>query len=235
MNRIILIIVVVVFGGGIFIYADHTYSETDTNSEVIDDSTYNFWVENIISGTELSTPAFKLALNGYYDLKFKGLLKNDTLLTVVDFSKTSTENRMFILDLKNRELVKSSLVAHGAQSGVEMAETFSNKRYSNKSSLGVYVTSETYMGKHGYSLRIDGKSKGLNDNARIRAVVIHGANYVSKDFITRNGRLGRSFGCPSVPMDEATEIIDLIKEGSCLYIYHPTLLPISQASLEKLP
>jgi len=101
--------------------------------------------------------------------------------------------------------------------------------------LGLYVTAETYEGKHGYSLRLDGMSKDLNDNARKRAIVIHGANYVSEDFIQRNGRLGRSFGCPALPMDESKHIIDLIKNGTCLFIYHPSLIPISQAALEKLP
>ena len=90
------------------------------------------------------------------------------------------------------------------------------------------------MGKHGYSLRIEGLSKGLNDNAEKRAVVIHGADYVSTDFIEKHGRLGRSFGCPAVPVEQSTEIIDLIKNGSCLYIYHPSLIPISDSDLEKL-
>ena len=119
--------------------------------------------------------------------------------------------------------------------GVNIAESFSNNRHSNKSSLGLYITGETYEGKHGYSMRLDGMSEGLNDNARKRAIVIHGADYVSEDFIQKNHRIGRSFGCPAVPMDEVTEIIDLIKGGSCLYIYHPSLIPISQKDLEKLP
>jgi len=213
----------------------HTSKIVDRSEENMDVSTYNYWVENIIDSTEIPTPAFNLALNSFYDLKMKGLVRNDSILTIIDFSKSSEKKRLFILDLKNKKLIKSTLVAHGMQSGVDIAESFSNRRMSNKSSLGLYVTNETYEGKHGYSLRIDGMSKDLNDNARKRAIVIHGADYVSTNFINKNGRIGRSFGCPAVPMDEAEEIINLIKDGSCLYIYHPTLIPISQFALEKLP
>lgn len=137
--------------------------------------------------------------------------------------------------MKNQKIVKISLVAHGKNSGVNIAKSFSNKRHSRKSSLGLYITSETYEGKHGYSLRLDGMSTGLNDNARKRAIVIHGADYVSESFIEKNDRLGRSFGCPALTENEVEEIINLIKEGSCLFIYHPSLIPISQSDLEKLP
>ena len=176
-----------------------------------------------------------MAINGYYELKSLGLIQNDTILTIIDFSKPSNEKRLFILDLKNEIILKSTLVAHGMQSGIYVAESFSNKRLSNKSSLGLYLTKETYEGKHGYSLRIDGMSKSLNDNARKRAIVIHGADYVSESFIQKNGRLGRSFGCPALPENETEEIIDLIKNASCLFIYHQSLTPISQYALGKLP
>lgn len=235
MNRVFLFIFIILISGGIYIHATRVNKTFEQENESMDDSTYHYWLDNIIDSTEISTPAFNLALNGFYDLKMKGLLGNDTLLTIVDFSRPSIKNRFFILDLKNNKLLKNTLVAHGMQSGLDEAESFSNRRMSNKSSLGLYVTRETYEGKHGYSLRIDGMSIGLNDNARKRAIVIHGANYVSQEFIAENGRLGRSFGCPSVPMDESQEIIDLIKNGTCLYIYHPTLIPISESALEKLP
>ncbi|PLX12000.1 MAG: hypothetical protein C0597_14190, partial [Marinilabiliales bacterium] len=156
-----------------------------------------------------------MAMNAYNALKSQNLLKNDSLITIIDFNSPSTHQRFFVLDIKNQKVIKNTFVAHGMQSGVNIAETFSNRRHSNKSSLGLYITRETYEGKHGYSLRLDGMIEGLNDNARKRAIVIHGADYVSKEFISKHGRLGRSFGCPAVPMDEVTEIIDLIKEGSC--------------------
>ncbi len=172
----------------------------------------------------LDTGAFKLALNGYQELLGKNLLRNDSLLTIVDYSKSSDKERLFILDIKNRKIVDKSLVAHGQQSGTILASKFSNQRLSHMSSLGLFLTSSTYFGKHGYSLRIDGLEKGVNDNARERAIVFHGASYVSPGYIQQNGRLGRSFGCPALPYDKTEEIIDLIKNGSCLFIYHPSLI-----------
>ena len=144
---------------------------------------------------------------------------NEDILTIIDFSKPSTEKRLFILDLEKQELLYHTYVAHGKNTGVNMATKFSNNKGSNQSSLGLYRTGESYQGKHGYSLRLDGLEQGFNDNARSRAVVMHSASYVSEDFIKRHGRLGRSWGCPAVPVEFSKEIIDLIKGGSCLYIY----------------
>ncbi|MCK4990119.1 MAG: murein L,D-transpeptidase catalytic domain family protein, partial [Bacteroidales bacterium] len=127
--------------------------------------------------------------------------------------------RLFILDLEKQELLYHTFVAHGKNTGVNMATKFSNNKGSNQSSLGLYRTAESYQGKHGYSLRLDGLEKGFNDNARSRAVVMHSAGYVSDEFIERHGRLGRSWGCPAVPVEFSKDIIDLIKGGSCLYIY----------------
>lgn len=201
----------------------------------INDSSYFSWKKSLTDSYGIPSPAVNLAFNGYFALKSKNLLQNDSLLTIIDFSSPSTEKRLFVLDLKNNKIVKISLVAHGMNSGVNIAESFSNEPNSKQSSLGLFITSETYNGKHGYSLRLDGMSNGLNDHARDRAIVIHGANYVSESFIEKNDRIGRSFGCPALPDYEVVEIINLIKDGSCLFIYHQSLIPISQTDLEKLP
>lgn len=144
---------------------------------------------------------------------------NEDIVTIIDFSKPSTEKRLFIIDLKHQKLLHHTLVAHGKNTGQNKAVKFSNIKGSNQSSLGLYQTAESYYGKHGYSLRLDGLEKGFNDNARNRAVVLHSATYVSEAFIKRYGRLGRSYGCPAVPAEHSEEIINLIKGGSLLYIY----------------
>ena len=233
MNRYILILIFLF--SGFFIQGTSFYESTEHVYVSINDTSFSTWKEDLTQLHGIPEPAIHLALNSYFSLVEENLLKNDSLITIIDFSKASTEKRLFILDLKNKKIVKKTLVAHGMRSGLNIAEEFSNKRHSNKSSLGLYITNETYSGKHGYSLRLDGKSVGLNNNARKRAIVIHGANYVSEKFIKRNDRIGRSFGCPAVSEDESEEIINLIKEGSCLFIYHPSIIPISQSDLEKLP
>ncbi len=126
---------------------------------------------------------------------------------------------MFVIDLKKEKLLFNTLVAHGKNSGVQYAEVFSNKNRSLMSSPGFYSTAETYFGKHGYSLKLDGLEEGINDHARERLIVIHGADYVSDDFIKMYGRIGRSWGCPALPIKHTEEVINLIKEGSCLYIH----------------
>ena len=144
---------------------------------------------------------------------------NEDIVTIIDFSKPSTEKRLFILDLEKQKVLYHTYVAHGKNTGQNMATKFSNNKGSNQSSLGLFRTAESYQGKHGYSLRLDGLEEGFNDNARSRAVVMHSASYVSEGFIQKHGRLGRSWGCPALPVELSKEIIDLIKEGSCLYIY----------------
>lgn len=233
MNRYIFIIII--FISGLFIQWTRFSENNNREFIYISDTSFSSWKEELSTYFGIPEPAINLALNGYFCLKNKDLLKNDTLLNIIDFNRPSTEKRLFILDLKNHRIIKNTLVAHGMCSGVNVAESFSNNRHSNKSSLGLYITNETYIGKHGYSLRLDGMSPGLNDNARKRAIVIHGADYVNESFIRNNGRIGRSLGCPALANEESEEIINLIKGGSCLFIYHPTLIPISQSDLEKLP
>ena len=165
---------------------------------------------------KLEYPVFKQAFTGYNSLG----LKNKKLLSIIDFSKPSNEKRFFIIDVENHKLLFQTLVAHGKNSGLINATRFSNRMGSHKSSLGFYRTGKSYVGKRGYSLQLEGLEKGINDNARLRGIVIHGANYVSERFITGNNTMiGRSWGCPAVSNKLSREIIDLIKGGSCLYIY----------------
>lgn len=169
----------------------------------------------------LNRKAFELAQQGYEKLREQGALINDNIISIIDFSLPSTEKRLYVVDLKNYQVLYKTYVAHGKNSGGLMANSFSNKPSSNKSSLGFYKTLGTYMGKHGYSLKLQGLERGINDNAYQRAIVIHGADYVSDSFIPKLGYIGRSQGCPAVSSREATPIINTIKDGSCLFIYSP--------------
>ncbi len=160
-----------------------------------------------------------LGIKGYLKLKAEGNMPEGKPLTVIDFSLPSSEKRMWIINMKDGVILHFGHVSHGRNSGDLMAQKFSNKNSSFMSSLGFYLTAETYQGKHGYSLRLDGLEPGFNDNARERAIVIHGADYAREDFIKQTGRLGRSLGCPALPQEITTEIIDLIKDRSVIFIY----------------
>lgn len=164
----------------------------------------------------ISFEIFKLAMNGFEKITD---LTNKKIITIIDFSKPSVKERFFVIDLENKRVLYKSLVAHGKNSGENLAESFSNDSKSLKSCLGFFLTAETYTGKHGYSLRLDGLEPGINDNARSRAIVIHGADYVSNDFANQHGRLGRSWGCPALPKNSSKAIIDKISKGSCVFIY----------------
>jgi hypothetical protein len=176
---------------------------------------------NINSDKKPSFESFSIALEGFYKLKEKGLVTKD-ILTLIDFSKSSNTKRLWVIDLTTNEVLFNTLVAHGKNTGEEFANYFSNKAESFQSSLGFYATAEVYIGKHGLSLRLDGLQKGLNDKARERTVVVHGADYVSESFIKNHKRLGRSQGCPALPVEMNKKIINVIKERSCLFIYHPS-------------
>ena len=166
--------------------------------------------------------SFSEALKGFYLLKEKGIIQKD-ILTLVDFSMSSNSKRLWVIDLTTNTILYNSLVAHGRNTGEEFANSFSNDASSFKSSLGFYATGEIYQGKHGKSLKLDGLEKGLNDRARERGVVMHAADYVSNIFIKNNKRLGRSQGCPAIPVELTDEIINTIKNKSCLFIYHPSI------------
>lgn len=169
----------------------------------------------------LSMEAFTTALKGYQHLLAKGLLDREGLLTIIDFSQSSKNKRFYTIDLNAVKVLFNTYVAHGRKSGFEYATSFSDRNHSNKSSLGFYVTRNTYTGGDGYSLRLQGLDRGFNDKALARNVVLHGSWYVNADYLSSHGMMGRSLGCPAVPMGEHEEIIDSIKEGSCVFMYYP--------------
>ena len=173
---------------------------------------------------------FIKAYEGYSVLENQGKVENTTL-TIVDFSFSSTKERMWVIDMENKKVILQTLVSHGMNSGKEFAKSFSNQNESFKSSLGFFITGETYNGKHGISLKLDGQEYGLNDKARERAVVVHGADYVSKRLANKQGYIGRSQGCPAVAPEVASKLINTIKNKSVLFIYHPTRMYVSKSRL----
>jgi hypothetical protein len=164
---------------------------------------------------------FDLALGAASCAVRHGAVSNPRTLTVIDYSRPSTEKRMWVFDLKTRVLLYEELVAHGQGSGGIQATAFSNEPETHRTSLGLFATDTTYVGKNGYSLRLDGLDAGVNDRARERAIVMHGAPYVSETFVQANGRLGRSWGCPAIRSDVAREMIDRIKDGGLVFAYYP--------------
>lgn len=171
---------------------------------------------------QLKSGVFSKAYLGFINLKKAGKLEqNSHLLTICDFSLSSAEKRLWVIDLNEKKVIFNSLVAHGKNTGEEFAQKFSNIESSLQSSLGFYITDTTYNGSNGYSLKLLGVDSGYNDAALQRAIVMHGADYVSEDFIKNQKRLGRSWGCPAVPRVLAEPIINTIKGRNCLFIYYP--------------
>jgi hypothetical protein len=191
-------------------------------------SLYN---EMDLQDSGLSEKAFEYGWMGYYKLQKRGLLHNTNILTICDFSQSSSVERMYVIDVRSRKLLYRTFVAHGINSGEEFANSFSNSDESCKSSLGFYVTSNTYMGSNGLSLRIQGVDKGFNDHAARRNIVIHGATYVSLRILHKYGVMGTTFGCPAIPAEMTDQIIPAVKNGSCFFIYYPSQKYLTQSSV----
>lgn len=151
----------------------------------------------------------------------RGLLEEPDTLTVIDYTRPSTEPRLFVLDVLAPALLHEELVAHGRRTGENEARRFSNEPGSHQSSLGLFVTQGTYVGRHGRSLRLQGLEPGVNDRALERAIVLHGAEYVSETFAALHGRLGRSFGCPALAVEAAQRVIDVIRGGTPVFAWYP--------------
>jgi hypothetical protein len=192
----------------------------------------DLYTELHLSEMGLSHQIFQLALTGLTKLESNGQLRNPGIVTIVDFSQSSTKKRLYVIDLLNKTLLFNTYVAHGRNTGEEYAEHFSNESGTHKSSLGFYITENPAMGATvGLSLIIKGVEKGFNDKAMQRAIIMHGADYATEAFIQRHGRLGRSYGCPSVPPDLIKPVAETIKGGSCLFIYHPDSNYLQKSSL----
>ncbi|WP_242927249.1 murein L,D-transpeptidase catalytic domain family protein [Pontibacter vulgaris] len=184
-----------------------------------DQVAYGLYDEMNLQKAGLRFEVFSKALTGYYNLKHDGKLSEKPIITVVDFTKSSTKKRLWVLDLEKKQVLFNTYVAHGRNSGVEYAESFSNDNASYMSSIGFYVTEATYHGKHGLSLKLDGMDEAFNSNALDRCIVMHGAEYASEKVIAQQGRLGRSLGCPALPMEDHEEIINAVMGKTTLYIH----------------
>ena len=180
---------------------------------------YNLYSNMELQETGLRFEVFEKALTGYYNLKHDDKLSEKPVLTIVDFTKSSNQKRLWVVDLDKKELLFNTYVSHGRNSGEEYAEHFSNQNESYMSSIGFYVTEGTYTGKHGLSLKLNGLDEGFNTNAMDRCIVMHGAEYATEDFIKQAGRLGRSLGCPAIPMEEHEDVINAVVGGTAMYVH----------------
>jgi len=222
MQKITLFLICFLFGG----LLSNNFPVSSTPTSTVEERSIEDHVIDLVSNHRQNAfipkperEILSFAVKGYIRLKDEGKIKNNRPLTVIDFSRPSSEKRIWIIDVEEGVILHHGYVSHGRNSGELMAKKFSNLSSSHMSSLGFYLTGETYQGKHGYSLRLDGLEKGFNDKARERAIVIHGADYATEQVVKSSGRLGRSLGCPALPHSEARQVIDLIKDQSCLFIY----------------
>ncbi len=179
------------------------------------------WRSLLEQAPRVDPTALRLALEAEQRARSAGLAGRSDVLALIDYSLPSTEPRLWVFDLERNRVLFKELVAHGKNSGQKYASRFSNAPGSRMSSLGTFITAGTYYGKHGYSLRLKGIDKGVNDNSLARAVVLHSAAYVSDAYIQRKGYLGQSWGCPAVRPVVARDLIDAIRGGAVLYAYYP--------------
>ena len=170
----------------------------------------------------LSKQAFEDAYKGYRRLLQKKIISKQDYLTICDFSQSSNNKRFYLVDMVNNKIIVNTYVAHGRNSGGEYATRFSNRSESLQSSLGFYVTQNAYYGEHGLSLRVTGLEEGYNDKALQRNIVIHGADYIGDKRLRRSNYMGRSYGCPAIPRKECNQVINRIKNGSCVFMYYPS-------------
>src|SRR5438105_11423875 len=169
----------------------------------------------------LRADVLRLALDAAGSAAKRGLVARRNMLTVIDYSLPSSQKRLFVFDLAAKKILFRELVAHGKSSGGNITNFFSNEPGSEATSLGLFVTQDTYLGHNGYSLRLRGLEEGVNDMASERAIVLHGAYYVSLEAVRVLGRLGRSWGCPAVRSEIAQKLIDTIRGGSAIFAYYP--------------
>lgn len=200
------------------------------NSKATSRFVENLYTQLHLDETGLDYKVFNTAMKGHQKLLHENKIAASNIISIVDLSQPSTNKRLYILDLETQEVLFHTYVSHGKNSGELYATNFSNIPSSLQSSLGFYVTGNVYNGKHGLSLKLLGQEPGFNDEALDRAIVVHGADYVSEEFIKNTGRLGRSFGCPAVSTELAAPIINTIQKGSCLFVYYPDPIYLRSSS-----
>lgn len=221
-----------VFATGKHIYkVDTALNGTGISNEVIVNNPKDVYDSINLAALGLSRQAYDYAMKGFNYLLSSGKIKNSNIISIVDFSLASSKKRLFVIDLKNYKVLFNTFVSHGRNSGREIASSFSNEPESFKSSPGFYITLDTYNGKHGHSLRLNGTEKGINDKALERAIVMHGASYVDENLIRTQGYIGRSLGCPAVPEQLHRQIIEEIKGGTCLFLYSPDKSYLAKSSI----
>ena len=211
-------------------------SPVENTSKIVSNNNYTdnslrieYWVDSLyatmhLSDKGLSRSVFFAACKGYEFMLAQNSLVKDGILTICDFSQSSSKKRLYVLDLEQCKILFNTYVSHGRNSGSDYANSFSNSNESHKTCLGFMRTAETYIGDNGYSMRLDGMENGFNDNARTRAIVMHGSDYVSRQRVAKGIVMGRSYGCPAVPAAEVKSIINSIKGGSCFFNYYPDKL-----------
>ena len=209
-----------IVGWSVFNSTSMTTTKTSTIDKIVGS---NHWVDNAIQkiraqATNLDAKVLKLGLNAYLKAQALGINKKQ-ILTIVDYTKLSTERRLWVIDLKNLKVLFNTWVSHGKNSGATKATSFSNSPKSLKSSLGVFVTETTYYGRNDYSLRVKGLEPSINDNAYDRSIVFHGASYVNSN--TTSGKAGRSWGCFAVSRSVIKPLIDTIKNNTLVIAYYP--------------
>jgi hypothetical protein len=209
--------VVALVGAGLMGQVQSASASASSNASAASRKTRELFAE----AKSLDDTVLNLALKAAACARNAGAVANETLLTVIDYSKASTLPRLWVLDLVRERVLFEELVAHGRGSGDNFANRFSNDEGSHQTSLGLFRTADTYVGGNGYSLRLDGLEAGVNDRARERAIVMHGAPYVSEYNLRTVGRLGRSHGCPALRPAIARTLIDTIKQGSLVFAYYP--------------
>ena len=202
-----------------------------TEKELLQEEAQDLYDSMNLKGAGLSKSAFEFAWLGYKQLLEAGRLNNKEVLSICDFSQSSRRKRLYIIDVTAMKVLVNTYVAHGRKSGGEYARSFSNHPESHKSSLGFYITRKTYYGGHGLALTLEGLERGINDKADERKIVVHGSQYIGAHFLHTNHFNGRSFGCPVVPAKDTKKVIYTIKDGSCLFIYHPTKNYISRSKI----
>jgi hypothetical protein len=210
-----ILLVMSVFFATIVTLLSFYHPEKPVETVKPDTQTMQLWKDCKLDGV-IPLTLFNMAMVGYKQIRN---LNDKQIIVIIDYTKPSTQKRFYVINLIQKKLLYQTYVAHGKNSGDNYAKKFSDQAGSLASCLGFFKTAGTYMGENGYSLMLDGLEPGINSNARERSIVIHGADYVSEKFITKQGRLGRSWGCPALPIDLSKEIIDCIANGSCLFIY----------------